>query len=96
MLVGRVGADLVTEGCGAMDVCCETAATVEIAVQTSSVVFAGTADAGVNTGTVTVHLLQVVMVSVVRNVDVLVMISTDVFPPLVCVVVEGGQSVTVV
>ena len=69
---------------------------VEIAVQTSSVVLAGAADWGVNTGTVTVHLLHVVMVSVVRKVEVLVMVSMDVFPFLVWVVVVGGQSVTVV
>ena len=94
-------------GTGTTELCCVTAVTaaavvftgappVDIAVQTSSVVLAGAADWGVNTGTVTVHLLHVVMVSVVRKVEVLVMVSMEVFPFLVCVVVVGGQSVTVV
>lgn len=69
---------------------------VDIAVHTSSVVCAGAADCGVYTGVVMVHLLHVVMVSVVRKVEVLVMVSMEVFPFLVCVVVVGGQSVTVV
>ena len=51
---------------------------------------------GVKIGVVTVHVLQVVIVSVVRNVDTLVIISTDVLPPLWWVVVVTGQLVTVV
>ena len=94
-----------TVGTGAIEVCfvttttgvvCAAVAGVEIAVHTSSVVCAGVADCGVNTGTVTVHLLHVVIVSVVRKVEVLVIVSMDVFPFLVWVVVVGGQSVTVV
>ena len=81
-----------------VQVCCggvlETAV-VEMAVQVCSVVVeAGVG--GMKDGVVTVHLLQVVMVSVVRNVETLVIISTDVLPPLWWVVVETGQLVTVV
>ena len=57
---------------------------------------AGVGAGGVNTGVVTVHLLHVVTVSVVKNVDVVVTTSTDVFPFLVCVFVLTGQEVTVV
>ena len=70
-------------------------AVVEMAVQACSVVVeAGVG--GLKIGVVTVHFEQVVTVSVVRNVDVLVMVSTDVLPPLWWVVVETGQLVTVV
>ena len=70
-------------------------AVVEMAVQVCSVVVeAGVG--GMKDGVVRVHLLQVVMVSVVRNVETLVIISTDVLPPLWWVVVETGQLVTVV
>lgn len=40
-------------------------------------------DAGVNEGVVAVHLVHMVTVSVVRNVETLVTISTEVLPPLV-------------
>ena len=70
-------------------------AVVEMAVQACSVVVeAGVG--GLKIGVVTAHFPQVVTVSVVRNVDVLVMVSTDVLPPLWWVVVETGQLVTVV
>ena len=79
-----------------VDFCCGVLeAVVEMAVQVCSVVVeAGVG--GVKIGVVTVHLLHVVTVSVVRNVEVLVIISMDVFPPLWWVVVETGQLVTVV
>ena len=67
-----------------------------IGAHTSVVVAAGVGAGGVNTGVVTVHRLHVVTVSVVKNVDVLVTTSTDVFPFLVCVFVLTGQEVTVV
>ena len=52
---------------------------------------------GVKEGVVTVHLLQVVMVWVVRKVEVVVMTSMEVLPFfLVCVLVLTGQEVTVV
>ena len=51
---------------------------------------------GVNDGVVTVHLAQVVTVAVVKKVDVVVMTSMDVLPPLWGVLVETGQLVTVV
>lgn len=81
-----------------VQVCCggvlETAV-VEMAVQVCSVVVeAGVG--GMKDGVVTVHLVQVVTVSVVRNVETLVIISMDVLPPLWWVVVETGQLVTVV
>ena len=82
---------------GALVVTCETAAAVvvEIGVQTCSVVVeAGVG--GVKTGVVTLHWAQVVTVSVVRKVEVVVMISTEVLPPLWWVVVVTGQLVTVV
>ena len=41
---------------------------------------AGVLDAGVNDGVVAVHFGQMVTVSVVRNVETLVMYSMDVFP----------------
>ena len=57
---------------------------------------AGVLDAGVNDGVVAVHLGQMVTVSVVRNVETLVMYSMDVFPWWVWVFVVTGQLVTVV
>lgn len=79
-----------------LQACCDVLeAVVEMAVQACSVVVeAGVG--GLKIGVVTVHFEQVVTVSVVRNVDVLVMVSTDVLPPLWWVVVETGQLVTVV
>ena len=47
-------------------------------------------------GVVTVHLAHVVTVSVVRKVEVDVMTSIEVRPPLWWVLVETGQLVTVV
>lgn len=81
-----------------VEVCCgdvlETAV-VEMAVQVCSVVVEAVVG-GMKDGVVTVHLVQVVMVSVVRNVETLVIVSMDVLPPLWWVVVETGQLVTVV
>ena len=57
---------------------------------------AGVLDAGVNDGVVAVHLGQMVTVSVVRNVETLVMYSMEVWPCLVWVFVVTGQLVTVV
>ena len=57
---------------------------------------AGVLDAGVNEGVVAVHLGQMVTVSVVRNVETLVMYSIEVWPCLVWVFVDTGQLVTVV
>lgn len=57
---------------------------------------AGVLAAGVYEGVVAVHLGQMVTVSVVMKVETLVMISTDVLPSLVWVLVETGQLVTVV
>ena len=79
-----------------LQACCGVLeAVVEMAVQACSVVVEAGAG-GLKIGVVTVHFPQVVTVSVVRNVDVLVMVSTDVLPPLWWVVVETGQLVTVV
>ena len=57
---------------------------------------AGVLVAGVYEGVVAVHLGQMVTVSVVMKVETLVIISTDVFPSLVWVLVETGQLVMVV
>lgn len=56
----------------------------------------GVLEAGVNEGVVAVHLLQMVTVSVVRKVETLVTITTEVRPPLMWVVLATGQLVTVV
>lgn len=93
--------------CCALDVCCEAVGpvlgachgvlegVVEMAVHVCTVVVE-VGGGGVKIGVVTVHLLHVVTVSVVRNVDVLVITSTEVLPPILWVVVETGQLVTVV
>ena len=62
----------------------------------AAVAGAGVLEAGVNVGVVAVHWLQMVTVSVVRKVETLVMISIEVLPPLVWVVLDTGQLVTVV
>ena len=96
---GFPGAATVTVFCGAVVVICEAAAAAvveETGVQTCSVGVVEAGVGGVKTGVVTVHWAQVVTVSVVRKVEVVVMISTEVLPPLWWVVVETGQLVTVV
>lgn len=57
---------------------------------------AGVLAAGVKEGVVAVHLSQTVTVSVVKKVETLVMISMDVCPFLVWVLVVTGQLVMVV
>lgn len=89
----------VLEGCcgalGGVEVCCGV---MDAVVERAAGACCGVVDAGaggVKTGVVTVHLLQVVMVSVVTNVDVVVTTSVTVLPPRWWVVVTG-QLVTVV
>ena len=74
----------------------EAVLTAAAEVVPAAVAGAGVLEAGVNVGVVAVHWGQMVTVSVVRNVEMLVMISTEVLPCLVWVVVVTGQLVTVV
>ena len=74
----------------------EDVLTAAAEVVPAAVAGAGVLEAGVNVGVVAVHWGQMVTVSVVRNVEMLVMISTEVLPCLVWVVVVTGQLVTVV
>lgn len=53
-------------------------------------------EAGVYIGVEAMHLVQIVTVSVVKKVETLVMISMEVLPPLVWVLLDTGQLVTVV